>query len=107
VEGAQHPADGARDEDLRLDLVDIARLDGAEGGREYPVVLGDLVRRGERAPAEKTGGTRRGDDREKDGRQRATAAHQPSIVTDKLPMSNDFWPRPVARTLDPTPQGFL
>ena len=54
IERAEHAANGAVDEVVGLDLVDVVRLDRAQRRGERLVVLGNLVVDRERAPAEQS-----------------------------------------------------
>ena len=61
------PRIGAVDEAVGIDLVDVARLDGAQRRGERLVVLGNLVVGRERAASEQPADERGDADREDDG----------------------------------------
>src|SRR4029079_6288801 len=75
IERAEHPAHGAVDEIVGIDLVDVVRFDRAERRREGSVVLRHLVVGCERAPSEEAADQRRHENREHDSGQRTVASH--------------------------------
>ena len=52
IQRLQHAADGAVDQAVGLHLADVVFLDRAQGRGEHFVLVGDLILRDERAPAD-------------------------------------------------------
>ena len=107
IERAEHAADGAVDEAVGLDLVDVVRLDRAQRRGEGLVVLRHLVVGRQRASAEEAADQRGHDDREDDGGQGAVASHDQASLADNFLTGNDFWALPDAEFLDPFAGRFL
>lgn len=88
VERLQHPSDGAVDERVRLDLLDIVLVNRAEGGREGPVLLEAVTRGGRPAPDPPSGEGGR-QDRHERHEPESQPGHDP-MLADNLHAGNEF-----------------
>ena len=92
IERLEHPGNGAVDQPVGLHLADVLLLDGLQSGRKYLVLVGNLVLRDQRRPAEEPPDYRRDRDDRAGRRQRANTPHILRMYTPHL---------------DPVQKGFL
>src|SRR3954467_2215536 len=90
IERTEHPADGAIDKVVGVDLVDVARLDRVQRRGEGAVMFGNLVVGRERVASEQSADQGGNQDREEHGGNRTVASHVDTLA-DNFLTSNDFW----------------